>query len=302
MFRFGNSVCADKMSSSCRSHPTPVPGLLCNVRPRMCSRRVVRVALARERGAAPGPPPPPGADPFGALALRLDGASAASTASPVTPRRSSSCRIAASEAPRSASAARSIARSASSSTSPARRRASASARASARPARSSVLELAAVRSRSVRASGVERPERLARRASGGRARGRARRRRRARPGRRPRGSVRHGSPSAPRRVLRRGRGSRRGPLRRPPRPPPRRRRRGGREQPRGDDLALAASAWMRARICWQTSGCSRRKAVAFWRPWPSRSSSKLKYEPDFWTIFRSSPTSSTVPSQEMPEP
>ena len=49
-----------------------------------------------------------------------------------------------------------------------------------------------------------------------------------------------------------------------------------------------------------TSGCSRRNAVAFCRPWPSRSSSKLKYEPDFWTIFRSSPASSTVPSQEIP--
>ena len=42
-----------------------------------------------------------------------------------------------------------------------------------------------------------------------------------------------------------------------------------------------------------TSGCSRRNAVAFWRPWPRRSSSKLKYEPDFWTTFRSSPASST---------
>src|SRR5205814_1994371 len=27
-----------------------------------------------------------------------------------------------------------------------------------------------------------------------------------------------------------------------------------------------AIAWMRATICWVTSGCSRRKAVAFWRP------------------------------------
>ena len=56
-----------------------------------------------------------------------------------------------------------------------------------------------------------------------------------------------------------------------------------------------------ARIRWSTSGCSRRNAVAFWRPWPSRSSSKLKYEPDFWTTFRSSPASSTVPSQEIPD-
>src|SRR3954453_13623984 len=63
-----------------------------------------------------------------------------------------------------------------------------------------------------------------------------------------------------------------------------------------------ASAWMRVRICWPTSGCSRRKAVAFWRPWPSRSSSKLKYEPDFWTTFRSSAASRTVPSQEIPVP
>src|SRR5690349_23925859 len=42
---------------------------------------------------------------------------------------------------------------------------------------------------------------------------------------------------------------------------------------------------------------SRRKAVAFWRPWPSRSSPKLKYEPDFVRIFRSSAESSTVPSR-----
>src|SRR5581483_9311327 len=60
----------------------------------------------------------------------------------------------------------------------------------------------------------------------------------------------------------------------------------------------SACIWIRWRIAWQTSGCSRRKAVAFCRPWPSRSSSKLKYEPDFCTIFRSRPTSSTVPSQE----
>ena len=38
-------------------------------------------------------------------------------------------------------------------------------------------------------------------------------------------------------------------------------------------------------------------AVAFWRPWPSRSSPKLKYEPDFWTSFRSSAVSRTVPSR-----
>jgi len=56
------------------------------------------------------------------------------------------------------------------------------------------------------------------------------------------------------------------------------------------------------RTPWVTSGCSRRNAVAFWRPWPSRSSPKLKYEPDFWTIFRSSPTSRTLPSQEIPSP
>jgi hypothetical protein len=37
-----------------------------------------------------------------------------------------------------------------------------------------------------------------------------------------------------------------------------------------------ASAWRRCRICCVTSGCSRRKADAFWRPCPSRSSSKLK--------------------------
>ena len=63
-----------------------------------------------------------------------------------------------------------------------------------------------------------------------------------------------------------------------------------------------APAGSPARICCVTSGCSRRNAVAFWRPWPSRSSPKLKYEPDFVTTFRSMPESSTVPSQEMPEP
>src|SRR5439155_3740054 len=63
-----------------------------------------------------------------------------------------------------------------------------------------------------------------------------------------------------------------------------------------------ASAWIRARTCWATSGCSRRNAVAFCRPCPSRSSSKLKCEPDFWTILRSSAASSTVPSHEMPVP
>ena len=45
-----------------------------------------------------------------------------------------------------------------------------------------------------------------------------------------------------------------------------------------------------------------RNAVAFCRPWPSRSSPKLKYEPAFWTTFFSSATSRTVPSQGMPEP
>src|SRR5438445_3511243 len=63
-----------------------------------------------------------------------------------------------------------------------------------------------------------------------------------------------------------------------------------------------SSTWIFWRICCVTSGCSRRKAVAFWRPWPSRSSPKLKYEPDFVTTFRSIPVSSTVPSHEMPEP
>src|SRR5581483_11238460 len=64
----------------------------------------------------------------------------------------------------------------------------------------------------------------------------------------------------------------------------------------------AACAWIPCRICWTTSGCSSRKAVAFWRPWPSRSSPKLKYAPDFWTTFRSTAASRTVPSQEMPLP
>src|SRR5581483_11825303 len=36
------------------------------------------------------------------------------------------------------------------------------------------------------------------------------------------------------------------------------------------------SSWICWRICCVTSGCSRRNAVAFWRPWPSRSSPKLK--------------------------
>ena len=63
-----------------------------------------------------------------------------------------------------------------------------------------------------------------------------------------------------------------------------------------------ASAWMRARICWTRSGFSERKLVAFWRPCPSRSSPKLKYEPAFWTTFVSRPTSRTVPSHGMPEP
>src|SRR5437588_1038318 len=63
-----------------------------------------------------------------------------------------------------------------------------------------------------------------------------------------------------------------------------------------------SSSWMRWRICCVTSGCSRRNAVAFCRPWPSRSSPKLKYEPDFATTLRSIPVSRTVPSHEMPEP
>lgn len=63
-----------------------------------------------------------------------------------------------------------------------------------------------------------------------------------------------------------------------------------------------ASAWIRARICCTRSGFSERKLVAFWRPWPRRSSPKLKYEPAFWTTFVSSPTSSTVPSQGIPCP
>jgi hypothetical protein len=50
------------------------------------------------------------------------------------------------------------------------------------------------------------------------------------------------------------------------------------------------------------SGFSVRNAVAFWRPWPSRSSPHEKYEPDFVTIFRSRPTSRTVPSHEIPWP
>src|SRR5579862_36252 len=62
------------------------------------------------------------------------------------------------------------------------------------------------------------------------------------------------------------------------------------------------SSWMRCRICCVTSGCSRRNAVAFCRPWPRRSSPKLKYEPDFVTTLRSRPVSRTVPSHEMPEP
>src|SRR5205814_1776460 len=63
-----------------------------------------------------------------------------------------------------------------------------------------------------------------------------------------------------------------------------------------------SSTWIAWRLCCVTSGCSRRKADEFWRPCPSRSSPKLKYEPDFVTTFRSSPESSTVPSHEMPEP
>ena len=71
---------------------------------------------------------------------------------------------------------------------------------------------------------------------------------------------------------------------------------GGRTRP----APGGASFWIDARIACVTSGCSRRNAVAFWRPWPSRSSPKLKYEPDFWTSFRSSAVSRTVPSQEIP--
>src|SRR5215203_7466895 len=61
-----------------------------------------------------------------------------------------------------------------------------------------------------------------------------------------------------------------------------------------------ACAWIWCRIDWTTSGCSLRNALAFWRPWPSRSSPKLKYEPDLVTILRSTPVSRTVPSQEIP--
>ena len=76
-----------------------------------------------------------------------------------------------------------------------------------------------------------------------------------------------------------------------------------RQEPRRDDLVGGRpAAWIRARIPCVTSGCSRRNAVAFWRPWPSRSSPKLKYEPDFWTTLRSSAASRTVPSQEIPVP
>src|SRR5262249_26508032 len=64
----------------------------------------------------------------------------------------------------------------------------------------------------------------------------------------------------------------------------------------------AACAWIAWRIPCTTSGCSFRNAAAFWRPWPRRSSPKLKYEPDFETIFRSSPASSTVPSHGIPSP
>ena len=63
---------------------------------------------------------------------------------------------------------------------------------------------------------------------------------------------------------------------------------GRRKQPRGDDLVGPGAAWSWARIAWQTSGCSRRNAVALWRPWPSRSSPNEKYEPDFWTTLCSS--------------
>ena len=52
-----------------------------------------------------------------------------------------------------------------------------------------------------------------------------------------------------------------------------------------------ASRCSAPRIFCVTSGCSRRNAAALWRPWPSRSSSKLKYEPDFWITFLSTPAS-----------
>src|SRR4051794_27309799 len=71
---------------------------------------------------------------------------------------------------------------------------------------------------------------------------------------------------------------------------------------RAETTCSGNCSWICWRICCVTSGCSRRNAVALWRPWPSRSSPKLKYEPDFVTTLRSMPTSTTVPSQEKPVP
>src|SRR5260370_35589541 len=58
--------------------------------------------------------------------------------------------------------------------------------------------------------------------------------------------------------------------------------------------------WIPWRICCVTSGRSLRHAVAFWRPWPRRSSPKLKDEPDFWESYPHSRPSITAPSQETP--
>src|SRR5262249_11755063 len=62
------------------------------------------------------------------------------------------------------------------------------------------------------------------------------------------------------------------------------------------------SAWIRLRIAVCVSGCSRRNAFTRSRPWPRRSSPKLKNEPLLVMILRSRATSMMVPSQEMPSP